>query len=320
MKFVAGLVVLGLAVVASPVTAQQIYVMGTNQQGSIAYSAGSAIAKLMADKTSQQFRVQPGAGSSTFLPMMDRGEIDFGFNNALEVSEAWNGKETFEGRPIKNMRLVVNIFPLQIGIAVVANGPIKTIKDAKGKTIPSEFTGQTTIRAVQEAILQTGGATQGDFKGYPVANYVKGMEALGDGKVDIALMGPGTAASREAHAKLSSQGGIRYLDLDGSAEAVARMKKVFPAAFLLRLEPDPAVPGFVTAANVMAYPYFVTTSTHVPEEVIYQLVKTMYPAKETLAAAFSQFRGFNQKNMNPANEVPYHPGALKAYKELGLAN
>jgi TRAP transporter TAXI family solute receptor len=315
ISVIVGVVVAAFATVAS---AQQIYAIGTNQQGSIAYSAGAAVAKLMADKTGMQFRVQPGAGSSTFVPMMERGEIDFGFNNALEVSEAWNGKETFEGKPTKNMRLVVNVFPLQIGIAVVANGPIKTIKDGKGKTIPSDFTGQTTIRTVQEAILQTGGATQADFKGFPVPNYVKGMEALGEGKVDIALMGPGTGASREAHAKLSSQGGIRFIDLDTAAQA--RMKKLFPAAFLMKLEADPAVPGFAAPANVMAYPYFITTGTHVSDDVIYQLVKTLHPAKETLAAAFSQFKGFDQKGMNPANEVPYHPGALKAYRELGLAN
>lgn len=320
MKRVWMLAAIGFAAFATAAGAQQVYVIGTNAQGSIAYSSGATIAKLMADKAGLQFRVQPGAGSSTFVPMMDRGEIDFGFNNALEVSEGWNGKETFEGKPNKNMRLVVNVFPLQIGIAVVANGPIKTIKDAKGKTIPSDFTGQTTIRTVQEAILQNGGATQADFKGFPVPNYVKGMEALGDGRVDIALMGPGTGASREAHAKLSSQGGIRFIDLDAKPDAVARMKKLFPAAFLMKLEADPAVPGFAAAAHVMAYPYFLTTGKHVPEDVIYRLVKEMHPAKATLAAGFSQFKGFDQKSMNPQNEVPYHPGALKAYKELGLAN
>ena len=319
MKSILVIVGVVVAAFATAANAQQIYAIGTNQQGSIAYSAGAQVAKLMADKTGMQFRVQPGAGSSTFVPMMERGEIDFGFNNALEVSEAWNGKETFEGKPNKNMRLVVNVFPLQIGIAVVANGPIKTIKDAKGKTIPSDFTGQTTIRTVQEAILQNGGATQTDFKGFPVPNYVKGMEALGEGKVDIALMGPGTGASREAHAKLSSQGGIRFIDLDTAADAQARMKKLFPAAFLMKLQADPAVPGFAAPANVMAYPYFLTTGKHVPDAVIYQLVKTLHPAKETLAAGFSQFKGFDQKAMNPPNEVPYHPGALKAYKELGLA-
>jgi len=319
MKLVSVLAALAAASFAASAAAQQIYVMGTNPQGSLAYSSGAAIAKLMVDKSPLQFRVQPGAGSSTFVPMMDRGEIDFGFNNALEVSEGWNGKETFEGKPNKNMRLVANIYPLQIGLAVVANGPIKTIKDAKGKVLPSEFTAQTTIRAVQEAVLQNGGATQGDFKGFPVANYVKGMEALGDGKVDIALMGPGTGTSREAHAKLGSQGGIRFLDLDPAPAAMARMKKLFPAAFLMKVEPNPALPGFAQPTNVMAYPYFLTTGKHVPDDVIYQIVKTLAPNKDALAAAFASFRNFDAKGMNPPNEVPYHPGALKAYRELGLA-
>lgn len=311
-------VALSVAVALAAPAGAQIYGIGTNPQGSLAYSSGTALAKLMADQTKLQFRVQPGAGSSTFVPMMERGEIDFGFNNALEVSEAWNGEGTFQGKPIKNMRLVVNVYPLQIGLAVLADSPIKTVRDAKGKTLPSEFLGQTTIRAVQEAVLQNGGATQGDFKGFPVANYVKGMEALGEGKVDIALMGPGTASSREAHAKQSSRGGIRFIDLDPAPAAIARMTKVFPAAVLTKIAPNPALPGIVAETSIMAYPFFITTGTHVPDEVIYQIVKTMHGNKDALVAGFSAYRNFDPAGMNPQNEIPYHPGALKAYRELGL--
>jgi len=312
-------IALSAALVFAGAAQAQIYGIGTNPQGSLAYSSGTVLSKLMAEKTQLQFRVQPGAGSSTFIPMMQRGEIDFGFNNALEVSEAWNGEGTFKDKPTKNMRLVVNVYPLQIGVAVVADSPIKTIKDAKGKLLPSEFLGQTTIRAVQEAVLQNGAATQAEFKGVPVPNYVKGMEALGEGRVDMALMGPGTAASREAHAKLASRGGIRFIDLDPAPDAVARMKKVFPAAFLMTVQPDPALPGFAAPTRIMAYPFFITTGTHVPDEVIYQIVKTMHANKPALVAGFASYRLFDPANMNPANEVPYHPGALKAYRELGLA-
>ena len=75
----------------------------------------------------------------------------------------------------------------------------------------------------------------------------------------------------------------------------------------MKLAADPAVPGFATPANVMAYPYFLTTGKHVPDDVIYQLVKTLHPAKETLAGGFSQFKGFDQKAMNPPNDVPTAP-------------
>ena len=75
------------------------------------------------------------------------------------------------------------------------DSPIKTIQDLKGIRMPSQFTAQSTIRAVQDAVLATGGISTADMKPFPVADYVKGMMTLGDGKVDAALFGLGTAAS-----------------------------------------------------------------------------------------------------------------------------
>ena len=67
--------------VATAAQAQQVRVIASNPQGSIFYAASVAIGKLMDDKLKMQVRVQPMAGSSTYIPLLNRGEVDFGLTN-----------------------------------------------------------------------------------------------------------------------------------------------------------------------------------------------------------------------------------------------
>ena len=215
---------------AVPASAQQTYSFGTNPQGSLAYGSGSAIAKLMNEKGNMLARVRAGGGSSTIIPQMNRGKIDFGFNNALEARYAYIGKGPFEGKPNKNLRLVAKVYPLWIGFAVPDDSGIKTLADAKGKYIPCKFTAQIILAEVQDAMLATLGLTPADFQCVPVANYIKGQHLLPQGKVDLAMAAPTSGATKQDNAQLRNHGGLRFISIGHSDESAAAMKKIFPAA------------------------------------------------------------------------------------------
>ncbi len=320
MKFATALVAATIALgVALPAAAQKTYSIGTNPQGSLAYGSGTAVAKLMNEKGNLLARVRAGGGSSTIVPQMDRGQIDFGFNNALEVRQSFEGIGIFQGKPQKNMRIVTQVYPLLLAFAVPADSPIKTLADAKTMRIPCRFTAQIILAEVQDAMLASGGLTTNDFKCVPVANYIKGQHLLPEGRADIAMAGPGSGASKEDHAKLKSRGGLRFISIDASTAGVARMQKVFPESFPYPVKgsKDPSFHGDTT---VFAYPYFLTAGAHVADDVIEKVVKLMAANKADLAASFGAFNRFDSKKMAPASKVPYHPGAVKAYKELGIWN
>ena len=69
---------------------------------------------------------------------------------------------------------------------------------------------------------------------------------------------------------------------------------------------------------MIAYPYFLTAGAHVSADVIYKVVKTMHANKAYLKAANSRFNLFSPKGMKAKSPVSFHPGALRAYKELGV--
>ncbi|MGE3932155.1 MAG: TAXI family TRAP transporter solute-binding subunit [Rhodospirillaceae bacterium] len=306
------------AIAALPAAAQQTYSIGTNPQGSLFFGVGTAIAKVLNEKANMLARVQAGGGTSTIAPQLDAGRVDFSFNNAIEARYVYTGTGTFEGKPLKNLRLVHMVYPLPVTLAVPNESKIKSIAEAKGLRLPSEFTAQNIMQVVQNAILANHGLKQSDFSSVPVSDYIKGQHLLPQGRVDIAMAAPGTAASREDHAELKSKGGLRFLPINTDEASLKRMHAVFPETLALPMKESPARPGIIGDTTVMAYPFFLVAGAHVSEEAVYNAVKALHAGKKELVEAFAPLNAFEPKEMWRSHSVPYHPGALKAFKELGL--
>jgi TRAP transporter TAXI family solute receptor len=306
-----------VAGIAGSAAAQQTYSIGTNKQGSLGFGVGAAVSKLMNEKAGLLFRVKPGGGSSSLVPQMNDGKVDFGVNNAAESRFAFTGTGIFQGKKHPNFRLVAMVYPLRIDLAVPNDSKIKKISDAKGMRMGNKFTAQQILQVIQSALLANGGVKQEDMKNTPYASYVPTGDDMARGKLDIATIAPGSGASKKQHAMLKSRGGLRFLSLSTDPEALKRQQAVFEESFVMTIQPSAATPGVIGPTNVIAYPYFLTTGAHMPADVIYKLVQTMSANKDFLVKANSRFDLFDPKGMAPKSQVPYHPGALKFYKESG---
>ena len=193
--------------------AQQVRVIASNPQGSIFYAASVTIGKLLDNKLKMQVRVQPTAGTSTFIPQLDRGEVDFGLTNVDDARTSFTGTESFR-RPNPNLRLTAIAFPLTLGVMVPNNSPIKSIADLKGKIMPWGYNAQTTGQILQRAVLASAGLTMDDVKTVPTQSLFSGVDLLGEGKVEAATISVGTGQGQQANVKLASRGGVRFINMD----------------------------------------------------------------------------------------------------------
>jgi len=304
----------GLAV-GGPSNAQ-VYAIATNPQGSVYYSAAAAMSKLFGDKLNLQFRAQPMAGSSTYLPLVNNGEIDFGMGNVDDLETGFAGKQNFEGKPNPNVRLMFVMFPLTGSLLVPADSPVKKVADVKGIRMPSGYASQTTGRVIQDGVLATAGLSTADIKAVPVVNLFAGVDALAGGRVDAAIITPGVAQVQKAHAELSSRGGVRFVSIETSPEAIARMKKVMPTRPLL-YKPAPHFVGILEPTWMMGYSTFLFTAEKTAPELVYNIVKQVHLNHKQLAEAAPIMNGFEPDRVAEKTTVPWHPGAIKYLSEIG---
>ncbi len=314
-KLVAFTAAAALACAISTAQAQDVRVIASNPQGSIFYASSVVIGKLMDEKLKMQVRVQPTAGTSTFIPQLDRGEIDFGLTNVDDSQMSYKGEGNFK-RPSPNLRLTAIAFPLTLGVMVPNDSPIKTIGDLKGKILPWGYNAQTTGRVLQQAVLASVGLTMDDVKTVPTQSLFSGVDLLGEGKVDAATISVGTGQGQQANVKLASRGGVRFINMDASPEAVARIRKLLPARPFV-VQPAAHAVGIHGATTIMAYNIFFTTNDKMPDDVVYSVVKMLHENKEELVKGQPVFRGFDPRAMTEEIGVPWHPGAVKFYKEIG---
>ena len=317
-------IAIGLAAgfVAVSAANAQVVTIATDQQGSLGYNTGQAVAKIANQEAGLTTRTQPLSGTAAYLPLINNGELDFGFCNAVEAEYALTGTGNFEGKENINLRMVGVMFPLRTGLMAATDSGLKTVADVRAQSknlkIAAEYPASSIIKYYIMGALANGGMTYDDFRQVPVSNFVKGMQALGDGLVDITLISLNSAAGKKVNAQLASRGGIQYISLDNSETGQQLFKDFLPAANIIHMNANPNIPGLIEAANIIEIPWVMVTNKDTPDDVVFQMTKAIAENNAKLAESFGAFRNASVDKMAPASEVPYHPGAIKYYDEAGI--
>ena len=90
-----GFIGIALMCVSAGAQAQQLpksVAIGSNPPGSLFYALASGLAKVISDAAAIQAQVQPYAGTSTFVPLFDTGELEFGVVNAVDMGMVYRGR------------------------------------------------------------------------------------------------------------------------------------------------------------------------------------------------------------------------------------
>ena len=80
-----------------------------------------------------------------------------------------------------------------------------------------------------------------------------------------------------------------------------------------------AGPGIDEPTWALTYPQAIAASEKMSDDAAYAVAKAMYENQPALAKLLPPFRLFKPAEMvGPSGGVPYHPGAIKFYKEVGI--
>ncbi|WP_309084380.1 TAXI family TRAP transporter solute-binding subunit [Chelativorans sp.] len=315
MKRQLALAALAAAIALSGPAAAQTVGIATSNPGSIFHNIGTAVANA-ANRAGLNATIQPATSPNQYIPFVASGGIEFGVANLQEVNYALEGKEWFEGSVNPDLRIVGLVMPLVEAIFVRADSDIHTIADLKGKPMVDGYTAQNTILPQLDAIYATAGLTRADMQPVQVPSVVAGADAFIAGESVGFIFAHGAGKVREADAAV---GGLRALPVEPTEENLALARQHWPVAFFVELEPGPNTPGVEKKATYFAYPQVVFTHAGVPEDLVYQMTKTLYENKDSMAATFPPFNSFNPQDMvGETAPSEYHPGAIRFYKEVGL--
>jgi hypothetical protein len=310
-----------LSLVALPAAAQlpRQVTLATNPPGTTFYAVASGLAKVVSGHAGVQMVVQPYTGTSTMLPLLNTGEVDFGLVNAVDMGLSYRGpafkvggRNPYPHAP--NLRLVMRGSPLMVGLLVRKDSAIKTIQDIKGKRVTGEYPAHLAVWYNMFGHLASAGLTWSDVKVVPVPAVNDGVDALVQGRADVSVHALNSAKVKEADAAI----GIRHVSDDCSPEGERRLRAAVPGYYGRWVKGGSAT-AVVEDTCLVAYDTYLAAGKALPDAVVEAALKALWEHESELAPVHPMLREWTRdRAVGPDVTIPYHPGAIRFFRERGV--
>jgi TRAP transporter TAXI family solute receptor len=298
--------------------AETFITIGTGGVTGVYYPTGGAICRLVnKDRADHGIRcsVESTGGSGYKINTMRSGELDMGIVQSDIQYKALKGEgEEFQAAgPFEDLRALFSVHPEPFTVVARADSGIETFDDLKGKRVNVGNPGSGQ-RSTMEVLMNAKGWTMADFALASELKSAEQAQALADNKIDAIAFTVGhpsgtiQEATTTVDARLIPVTGPEVDDL--VADNPYYSTAIIPGGMFRGTDSDTETFG-VRAT-------FVTTA-EVPDEVIYEVVKTVFENFEDFKKLHPAFANLTKEEMvTAALSAPLHPGAERYYKEAGL--
>jgi len=302
--------VLGFAVAAAfagSVGAQQLKMM-TGPQGGSWYPLGGAIQGIVEKAIpGAQMQVLPGAGISNVIGV-NTGKAELGFGNAVSSVDGVNGAAPFKEKQ-SNVCQVATLYFQYFHAVALADAGINNVGDAKGKVLTTQQKGNTGEQMARNA-LEVYGLNYGALSKVNHSNYTDSVSQLKDGHAQMFMLITTVPASSVMD--LASARDIKVLEFPNDKFAALQKinkgydKRIIKAGSYPKQDKDVQTIG--TWTHLVA-------SCKLPQDTVYKITKALADNVDNLGNVVKAVKGLTVKDMAADVGVPYHPGAMKYYKE-----
>jgi TRAP transporter TAXI family solute receptor len=258
---------------------------------------------------------QATQGSVENLRLVNSGQLESGFAQADLAGWAFEGTGVFAGEPpMKRLRAIASLFPENLHFVVLADSPIRTLADLKGRRVSLGETQSGTV-ANARLLLNAAGLGEEDVK----TAYLRpgqAVEELKAGTLEAFFLVGGypVPAIRDLAAAVP----IRLVAVD--SELALRVQhefrfyspSVIPANTYAGVDTDTPSLGF--------HALWVVTASADPD-LIHDITQALWnDATDRLLEARNPIgKRIRLGDALADLSVPLHPGAARYYREAGLS-
>lgn len=220
--------------------------------------------------------------------------------------------ESSGGRPSKkmeNLRQLANLYPQYFQMVVMADSGFNSVADLKGKIICPGPKGHASEHWSRQ-VLEVYGLSYKDMSKIHHVNWSDAVALMKDGHAHCFLLG--TTIPSSSVIDLAADRKIRLLSLpDDKIGALQKMN----AGYLRRVIPKGTYPGVNYDVPGVGNFAHLIIGAKLPEDLVYKITKSLANNLPRFADVVSDMKGVTAKDLALDIGVPFHPGALRYYKE-----
>jgi uncharacterized protein len=302
---------------ATPAVAQQqkFITVGTGGIVGVYYPLGGAICRFVnASRKDHGLRctVESTGGSVFNINAVMSGDMDIGFAQSDTQFYAMTGAAAFKDKPQPKLRALFSVYPELLTLVTRQDANIKTFADIKGKRINVGDPGSGT-RVTTELVMKEMGIKLEDLKFAGELKFVEMAPALCDNKIDAFTytVGHPNASIKEASTTCASN----LVNVTGPGiDKLMKANSFYPAATI----PGKMYTGSDADTKTFGPRATIVTSSKLSDKAAYAIVKAVFDNLNDFKKLHPALENLQPAEMLTGNTVPYHPGAVKYFKEKGL--
>lgn len=211
---------------------------------------------------------------------------------------------------------------VKLGWDVTITGP--QVRKDLGITKASELKGHSlampkgmvSINILLDCVLIGAGLTRDDIKVVDVASLADSAQAVKEGRADGSFIAIGASALKD----LDSVVPMRFLDCKAiSPENEKKMFEYAPTVNYYQAKGG-STTAVIDDTVVVSQDQGLVCMDFANEDVVYAAAKALYEHYDELAVIHPQLKASFKPEMSVRKTfpVPFHPGAIKFYKEVGI--
>ena len=289
--------------------------IATHPKGSLMNLIGGGFAKIITGHLSTQASDRPFTGYTTWLPLLNAGEVDMGIVTSPESYVAYMGEGPYK-KALKNIRVLSSGSGVALSYIVRADSGIKKMSELKGKRVSIDKASFVTNTENKTVLRAAGLDPEKDITPVMVAGVAELVYSVMDGRTDAGWAAVGSGQTKEVAGRV---GGVYWLSVCGSKDdAGAKLiKEKVAGARIVQIKAG-KIRDVENDALVMETPIYLASSKEFSEDAAYAITKAIWENQKELAQIHPIFKAWKHERMAVEDvTIPYHPGAIKFYKEVG---
>ncbi len=287
--------------------------IATGGTGGIFYVLGGGMAALLTKNIPNiKVTAESTAASIENAMLIDAGKADLTLILGATSYDALMGKERFKKKiPLRALGVVTTNY---IQFVAMDGVGINSPRDLRGKRVSLGAPGSSSELNATRILEMVGIDPAKDIK-RDLLSHAEGANAMKDRKIDAfnTFSGLPTPAILD----LAATPGIRIKIIDLS-EVIPKLREKFGPVYFSAVIPKGTYPGMTQDVKTAATAGLLACHEKMSPDLAYQVIKLVIEKKDELALVHKEALGITLQKAVVGSPIPYHPGALRYYKEKGV--
>lgn len=300
-----------LSLAACGAAPQQNLSMVTGGESGTYYAFGGVIANVLTEKLENVTITASTSGASVAnCRSVHKKEADLAIVQNDVFDYAYNGIESFvEDGKLDNLATIGTMYPEVIQIVATKSSGIQSVADLAGKRVSVGDMG-SGVEANARQIFEAYGLSYDDLAKVEYLGFADSSTAIQNQTIDAAFVTAGVP--NPAILELNAMVEVQLVPVNGAEADALIAKYPFYAKHTIS---DTAYEGMAGVETVTVLATMVC-SKDLDEEVVYNVTKALFENKDNIQ--HDKAKELDAAAAVNGVSVPFHPGALKYYQEIGV--